>query len=91
MARKKKRTYMKRDARKRQIYNLLLGAARPVSRNEILKHLKMESSSWTNDLFQEMVQEGYLLPPTEQWQGNKCTMLYLANDLSREFKSTEGA
>jgi hypothetical protein len=84
MARKKRVRYMKRDALKRQIYELLLTAKRPVTRGEILRHLGRSHSSWTNQLFEEMVAEKYLLPPVVKRQGNLVKVTYEANDISKE-------
>jgi hypothetical protein len=84
---KKRKKYVPRSARKMQIYNLLLTAHRPVTRGEILRHLKMKHSKWTHALFQEMVDEKYLLPPVERRQGNRVMLVYQANDLGKDFNN----
>lgn len=84
MARKKKRTYVKKDTRKLQIYRLLLSANRPVTRNEICTHLGIQQSSWTKKLFDEMVAERYLSPPVvAPYEGIKQAYWYKANDISK--------
>lgn len=84
MARKKKRTYIKKDTRKLQIYRLLLTAQRPVTRNEVCSHLGIQQSSWTKKLFDEMVAERYLEPPViAPYEGIKQAYWYTANDISR--------
>lgn len=80
MARKRK--YVKRDVFKLQIYELLLSAERPVTRGEILRHMRVHHSRWTDGVFAEMVRENWLIKHKARL-GNLVVYTFEANDLGK--------
>lgn len=82
MPKQKKRSYVKRDHRKAQIYNIMARDYKGawLTRREILELVGVAPSCWTDLLFRELVAERWLIEETYR-QGLAYAYIYQANVL----------